>query len=315
MKKPLIILTGPTAVGKTAASIQLAKRIGGEIISADSMQIYKDMNVGTAKITPEEMEGIRHYLVDEITPDTPFHVYEFKKRAEEALEEIYHNGKIPIVAGGTGFYIQALLYDIEFCEEEGNSAYRRELEQMAQKKGSLFLHERLREVDPVSAESIHPNNQKRIIRALEYFHETGQLISTHNQEQRQKDSPYRFLYAVLTMDRAKLYERINLRVEQMIEQGLLEEAKKLIQKGYSKDMVSMQAIGYKELFPCFEGLISKEEAVEQIKKDTRHFAKRQLTWFRREKEVVFIDKDLFADDAMVVEHIIALAKQKHILAL
>lgn len=316
-KKPVIILTGPTAVGKTAASIQLAKAVNGEIISADSMQIYKYMDVGTAKITPEEMEGIPHYLVDEITPVTPFHVYEFKKMAEEAMKKIWAKGKIPIIAGGTGFYIQALLYDVDFCEEENEErSYRHELEQLAAQKGSEYLHAKLQEVDAVSAENIHPNNVKRVIRALEYFHETGTPISAHNSEQRQKDSPYNFLYVVLTMERKKLYERINQRVEIMFENGLLKEAEHLINEyGCTSDMVSMQAIGYKELFPYFEGLISKEEALEQIQKDTRHFAKRQLTWFRRERDVTFIDKDKFTDEDLIVEEIVRLAKEREIIKL
>ena len=313
-KKPLLILTGPTAVGKTAASIKLAKAIDGEIISADSMQIYQYMNIGTAKITPEEMAGVPHYLVDEITPDTPFHVYEFKKMAEESMETIRSRGKIPIIAGGTGFYIQALLYDVDFCEEEDEErSYRHELEQLAGEKGSEHLHGILREVDPVSAEKIHPNNKKRVIRALEYFHETGTPISAHNFEQRQKESPYNFLYVVLTMERPRLYEQINRRVDLMFQKGLLEEARNLLEMGCTSDMVSMQAIGYKELFPYFEGKISEEEAREQIKKDTRHFAKRQLTWFRRERDVTFLEKERFPDEDAVVSEILRLAKEKEIL--
>ena len=313
-KKPLLILTGPTAVGKTAASIKLAKAIDGEIISADTMQIYQYMNIGTAKITPEEMAGVPHYLVDEITPDTPFHVYEFKKMAEEAMETIRSRGKIPIIAGGTGFYIQALLYDVDFCEEEDEErSYRHELEQLAREKGSEHLHGILREVDPVSAEKIHPNNKKRVIRALEYFHETGTPISAHNFEQRQKESPYNFLYVVLTMERPRLYEQINRRVDLMFQKGLLEEARNLLEMGCTSDMVSMQAIGYKELFPYFEGKISEEEAREQIKKDTRHFAKRQLTWFRRERDVTFLEKERFPDEDAVVSEILRLAKEKEIL--
>lgn len=314
MKKPLIILTGPTAVGKTAASVRLAKAVDGEIISADSMQIYQYMDIGTAKVTPEEMQGIRHYLVDEITPDAPFHVYEFKKMAECAMEQIREKGKLPVVAGGTGFYIQALLYDVDFLEEEGDRAFRHELEHLAEENGAGYLHDRLREVDPVSAEAIHPNNKKRVIRALEYFHETGRAISSHNAEQRQKESPYDFLYVVLTMDRAKLYDRINRRVDTMVEQGLFEETEWLIKQGYTKDMVSMQAIGYKELFDYFEGRVSKEDAIEQIKKDTRHFAKRQLTWFRREKEVVFVDKEQFETEELLVEEILRMAEERGIIS-
>lgn len=313
MKKPLIILTGPTAVGKTAVSIQLAKAIGGEIISADSMQIYQYMDVGTAKIMPEEMEGVPHHLIDKISPDTPFHVYEFKKMAKVCMEQIYERGRIPIVAGGTGFYIQALLYDVDFCEEETDHAYRRELEKISAEKGAEYLHRILSDVDEDSARAIHPNNIKRVIRALEYFHETGMPISAHNRDQREKESPYGFIYVVLTMDRKKLYDRINERVEHMVRRGLFEEAAMLVEKGYTKDLVSMQAIGYKELFPYFEGQITKEEAVEQIKKDTRHFAKRQLTWFRRERDVTFLNKDAFEREEDLVREIVRLAERKQII--
>lgn len=313
MKKPLIILTGPTAVGKTAVSIQLAKAVRGEIISADSMQIYQHMNVGTAKITPEEMEGVPHHLVDELLPDTPFHVYEFQRMAKTCARHIYERGNIPIVAGGTGFYIQALLYDVDFCEEKTNHAFRHELEHIAAEQGAGYLHRMLSEVDADSARAIHPHNVKRVIRALEYFHGTGSPISAHNREQRVKEAAFDFLYIVLTMNRQKLYERINERVDQMVRRGLFEEAAMLVEKGYTKDMVSMQAIGYRELFDYFEGKITKEEAVEQIKKDTRHFAKRQLTWFRRERDVTFLDRDEFENDADIVREIVRLAERKQLI--
>ena len=310
MKQPLIILTGPTAVGKTAASIKLAKALNGEIISADSIQIYKYMSVGTAKIKKEEMEGIPHYLIDEITPDTPFHVYEFKKRAQACMERVYEKGKIPIVVGGTGFYIQALLYDVDFCEEETDHSYRRSLEQMAVQFGAGYVHDMLRNVDAASAEAIHPNNVKRVIRALEFFHETGVPISAHNREQRKKESPYDFLYFVLTASRRRLYRNINERVDQMVRHGLLEEFETLLQKGYTKDMVSMQAIGYKELFAYVEGTVTLDEAVDQIKKDTRHFAKRQLTWFRRERDVIFLNKDDYKDEDTLIDEILQRIERK-----
>lgn len=310
MKKPLIILTGPTAVGKTAVSIRLAQAVGGEVVSADSMQIYRYMDVGTAKITPEEMAGVPHHLVDEITPDTPFHVYEFKKRAEACMAGIYERGRVPVVVGGTGFYIQALLYDVDFCEEETDRSYRHELERLAMEQGASYLHDRLKEADAASAEAIHPNNIKRVIRALEYIHETGRPISAHNREQRQKESPYDFLYFVLTMDRGRLYDRINRRVDRMVENGLVEEFHTLVEKGYTKDMVSMQAIGYKELFAYLEGRQPLDEAVRQIKTDTRHFAKRQMTWFRREREVTFLNREDFADDEAIVAYILSKWKEK-----
>lgn len=290
MKKPLVILTGPTAVGKTKASISLAKAIGGEIISADSMQVYKQMDIGSAKIKPSEMEGIPHYLVDILEPDEEFHVVLFQQMAKQAIQKIYEKGKIPILVGGTGFYIQAVLYDIDFSENEKDTSYREELEKLAQTKGAEYLHDRLREVDEKSAQDIHANNVKRVIRALEYFHQTGEKISEHNEEQRKKVSPYNFSYFVLNDERAHLYEKINLRVDQMINEGLVREVQSLKEKGYTRDMVSMQGLGYKEMLDYLDNKCSLEEAVEIIKRDTRHFAKRQITWFKRESDVTWIDK-------------------------
>ena len=290
MKKPLVILTGPTAVGKTKASIGLAKAIGGEIISADSMQVYKQMDIGSAKIKPSEMEGVPHYLVDILEPDEEFHVVLFQQMANQAIQKIYEKGKIPILVGGTGFYIQAVLYDIDFSENEKDTSYREELEKLAQTKGAEYLHDLLREVDEKSAQDIHANNVKRVIRALEYFHQTGEKISEHNEEQRKKVSPYNFSYFVLNDERAHLYEKINLRVDQMINEGLVSEVQSLKEKGYTRDMVSMQGLGYKEMLDYLDNKCSLEEAVEIIKRDTRHFAKRQITWFKRESDVTWIDK-------------------------
>lgn len=313
-RKPLMIVTGPTAVGKTSASVKLAKAIGGEIISADSMQVYKNMNIGTAKITPDEMDGVPHHMIDRITPDTPFHVYEFKKMAQACVDDICGRGRMPIFAGGTGFYIQALLYDVDFCEEEEEGhVYRTKLERLAKENGAAYLHDLLRRADADSADAIHPNNVKRVIRALEYIHNTGTPISVHNREQRDKPSPYDFLYFVLTMDRKKLYERINKRVDLMFEQGLVDEFGTLLEHGCTKDMISMQAIGYKELFPYVEGEISLEEAKEQIKKDSRHFAKRQLTWFRRERDVIFLDKDDYESEDELVKDMIYRAERKKLI--
>lgn len=290
MKKPLVILTGPTAVGKTKASIGLAKAIGGEIISADSMQVYKQMDIGSAKIKPSEMEGIPHYLLDILEPDEEFHVVLFQQMAKQAIQKIYEKGKIPIIVGGTGFYIQAVLYDIDFSENEKDTSYREELEKLAQTKGAEYLHDLLRKVDEKSAQDIHANNVKRVIRALEYFHQTGEKISEHNEEQRKKVSPYNFSYFVLNDEREHLYERINLRVDQMINEGLVREVQSLKEKGYTRDMVSMQGLGYKEMLDYLDNKCSLEEAVEIIKRDTRHFAKRQITWFKRESDVTWIDK-------------------------
>ena len=296
MKRPLIILTGPTAVGKTKASIGLAKALNGEIISADSMQVYKYMDIGSAKIRPEEMQGIRHYLIDELEPDEEFHVVKFQQMAKEAMEAIYAKGKIPIVVGGTGFYIQALLYDIDFTESNEDNSYRQELKQLADEKGAEHLHEMLRKVDPVSADTIHANNVKRVIRALEFYHQTGEKISEHNEQERAKESPYDFCYFVLNDDREKLYERINLRIDQMLEEGLVDEVKALKDKGYTRDMVSMQGLGYKEILDYLNNECTLEEAIYILKRDTRHFAKRQLTWFRRERDVIWIEKPSYDYD-------------------
>ncbi|MCR1918657.1 tRNA (adenosine(37)-N6)-dimethylallyltransferase MiaA [Frisingicoccus caecimuris] len=302
--KPLIILTGPTAVGKTELSIALAKSIGGEIISADSMQVYKYMDIGTAKIRSEEMDGVPHHLIDILEPDVAFNVAMFKDLAKSAVEDIYSRGRIPILVGGTGFYIQALLYDIDFSEEDSDSSIRKELETLAEVKGAAFLHEKLREVDPESAEQIHANNVKRVIRALEYYQLHGEKISTHNETERHKESPYDFLYFVLTHDRQVLYERIEKRIDQMIDHGLISEVDNLLKKGYDSSLVSMQGLGYKELIPYLQKKCTLDEAIYVLKRDTRHFAKRQLTWFRRERNVRWLDKSLVSSDEEILKEIL-----------
>ena len=312
LKKPLIILTGPTAVGKTDLSIQLAKAVNGEIISADSMQVYKEMNIGSAKIQPEEMKGVSHYLVDEIEPEEEFNVVRFQTMAKNAMKTIYQKGKIPVIVGGTGFYIQALLYDIDFTDTTQDLNYRRELEQLVQEKGNEYLHEMLQKVDPKAAQEIHENNRKRVIRALEYYRDTGKQISEHNEQQSQKESPYQFVYFVLNRDRQELYRRIDQRVDRMMEQGLLEEVKRLKERGCTSNMVSMKGLGYKELLDYLGGMDSLEEAVRIIKRDTRHFAKRQLTWFKREKEVNWIELD-GKTEQQVLEEIQMICKEKGIL--
>ena len=296
LKKPLIVLTGPTAAGKTELSIALAKKLNGAIISADSMQVYKYMNIGSAKIRPEEMQGVRHYLVDVLDPREEFHVARFQQMAKEAMDEIYRNGQLRSVVGGTGFYIQALLKDIDFDESSGELPCRKELEETARREGGAVLYERLKQVDPESAEAIHPNNVKRVIRALEFYQETGQPISLHNKEQKEKQPPYTYAYFVLNDDRARLYERIDRRVDRMVEQGLVEEVRWLKEHGYDRSLVSMQGLGYKELFPYLDGTCSLEEAVEIIKRDTRHFAKRQITWFKREPDVIWLNQQEFGYD-------------------
>lgn len=314
-QKPMIILTGPTAVGKSALSVELAKKINGAVISADSMQVYRHMDIGSAKITPEEMQGVTHYMIDELEPDEEFHVVRFVTMAKEYLKEIYADGKIPIIAGGTGFYIQALLYDIDFTEQQCDETYRRQLEDLAREHGAEYLHGMLREVDPASAEAIHANNIKRVIRALEFYHLSGKKISEHNETERQKQSPYNFAYFVLTDERTKLYERIDRRVDAMMEAGLVEEVKKLKSMGCSRDMVSMQGLGYKETLAYLDGECTLEEAVYIIKRETRHFAKRQLTWFKRERDVIWLDKQAFSyDDAAILKDMISILEEKEIIS-
>ena len=295
--KPLIILAGPTAVGKTALSIRLAKTAGAEIISADSMQVYRHMDIGSAKITKEEMAGVPHYLVDVLEPEEEFNVVRFQQMAKEAADKIWAKGKIPLVVGGTGFYIQALLYDIDFTEDDGDESYRRELEQKASdEQGACELYEMLKTADPGSAREIHPHNIKRVIRALEFYHQTGRKISEHNETQRRKESPYNYAYFVLTDDRGRLYERIERRVDLMMEQGLLDEVRRLKERGVRRDSTAMQGLGYKELYAYLDGEYPLDEAVRIIKRDTRHFAKRQLTWFKREKDVIWADRSLIGQD-------------------
>ena len=312
-KKPLVILTGPTAVGKTALSIGLAQAIGGEIISADSMQVYRYMDIGSAKIMPEEMQGIPHHLVDVLEPWEEFNVVRFQQMAKAACEEIWGRGHIPIVTGGTGFYIQALLYDIDFTENDEDTAFRTQMEQLAStEEGRNELYLRLKQVDPASAEAIHANNIKRVIRALEFFEKTGTPISAHNEEQKQKESPYAFLYAVLCRDRAVLYDRIDRRVDIMMQQGLVEEVQRLMAQGCTRQMVAMQGLGYKEIIDHLDGKLSLEEAVYIIKRDTRHFAKRQMTWFRREKDVTFIEMD-DRQESEVLEEILEKLRQRDVI--
>ncbi len=314
MKKPLIILTGPTAVGKTELSIRLARMAHGSIISADSMQVYRHMDIGSAKIKKEEMQEIPHYLIDELEPTEEFHVVRFQEFARKYMAEIYAQGRIPIIVGGTGFYIQALLYEIDFTEEQEDRKYRQFLEQLAKEQGGHVLHEMLQKIDPEAAEKIHENNIKRMIRALEFHHLSGQKISSHNEMERQKESPYNFAYFVLNDDRQKLYQRINERVDLMLEEGLAEEVKALQNLGCEQHMVSMQGLGYKEILSYLQGEISLADAVYRIKRDTRHFAKRQLTWFRREREVIWVDKQEFAyDNQRILDYMQEVLMQKGIL--
>ncbi len=313
-KRPLVILTGPTAVGKSALAVSLAKEIGGEIISADSMQVYRHMDIGSAKITAEEMAGVSHHLIDMLDPTEEFNVVVFQRMATEAMKQIYDRGHIPILAGGTGFYIQAVLYDIDFTENDEDTALRAALEAEAARNGPAVLYERLRTIDPASCEIIHANNIKRVIRAIEFYEKTGKPISEHNREQKERVSFYNSAYFVLQDDRDRLYQKIEERVELMLSQGLVEEVRALREMGCTRDMVSMQGLGYKEILAYLEGEITMEEAVYRIKRDTRHFAKRQMTWFRREKEVLWIDKrDFDYNSQLILEYMQEILRKKGII--
>lgn len=312
-KKNMVILTGPTAVGKTELSIELAKRYNGEIVSADSIQVYRHFDIGSAKITGDEMQGVRHHLIDVLSPDEPFSVAAFKNMAKTAVTDILNRGKMPIIVGGTGFYIQALLYDIDF-KENVDDGYRKSLQEIYETEGEESLYAMLKECDRTSYETMDLKNIKRVIRALEYFHQTGECISHHNETEKQKISPYNFAYFVLNCDRETLYERIDRRVDMMIESGLVDEVKSLTDTyKLTRDMVSMQGLGYKEIAAYLDGEISLENAIYTIKRDTRHFAKRQLTWFKRERDVCWLDKDVYKDLESQLSFIDAVLKERKII--
>lgn len=299
MKNKLIVISGPTGVGKTSLSIKLAQKINGEIISADSMQIYKLMDIGSAKIKTEEMEGVKHHLIDIINPDEEFSVSDFKVRAEQAIEDILNRGKVPIIAGGTGLYIDSIICNLSFTEGNKDLEYRVYLEGLAKEKGNIYVHSLLKDIDKISYEKIHPNNLKRVIRALEVYKLTGKPFSSYDDRDKIFDIPYNLYYYVLSMDRDKLYEKINKRVDEMVEVGLIQEVEHLKSLGYSSEMQSMQGIGYKEILYYLEGKISLEEAIEMIKKGSRNYAKRQLTWFRKDPRVKYLNKDLLSENQLL----------------
>ena len=310
MNNKLVIISGPTAVGKTKISVELAKRINGEIISADSMQVYKHMDIGTAKITSEEMQGVPHYLIDILEPSEDFNVVTFKNLASEKVKEIESRDKIPIVVGGTGFYIQALLYDIDFTDNDNDMSYRTELEAIAKEKGNSVLYDMLKSLDWEAAAEIHPNNVKRVIRALEFYKKSNQKISEHNKTERQKKSPYDAKYFALTDEREKIYENIEKRIDKMLEMGLVTEVKALIETGISRTGTAMQGLGYKEIAAYLNGEMSFDDAIYVLKRDTRHFAKRQLTWLRREKNVIWFDKSEISEDQILNDMITEITKEK-----
>ncbi len=302
--KEVIVIAGPTASGKTSLSIELAKLLDGEIISADSMQVYKFMDVGTAKPSVEEMQGIRHYLIDELLPTEEFNVVKFKELAEKYIDVILERGKQPVIVGGTGLYISSLINNINFSDTVSDWELRRQLGREAEENGPVYIHDKLRLVDPVSAANIHPNNVKRVIRALEVYYQTQRPMSYHNEKSREIPPKYKFILLGLTMDREKLYDRINKRVDIMLENGLIEEVERLVEMGYADSITSMQGIGYKEILSYLRNEISLEEAVETVKRESRRYAKRQITWFKRIKEIKWFSIDNFGNTNNIVEAVI-----------
>ncbi|GAA0076414.1 tRNA (adenosine(37)-N6)-dimethylallyltransferase MiaA [Clostridium sp. CTA-5] len=301
MKQKILVLGGPTAVGKTELSIKLAEKLNGEIISADSMQIYKQMDIGSAKVTKEEMRDVKHHMIDIISPEQEFSVADFKELGEKSLNEIITKGKLPMIVGGTGLYINSLTCNVTFTESEKDEEYRTHLENLANEHGNNYIHAMLKEIDPISFNSIHPNNRKRVIRALEVFKTTGKPFSSYNAGDEFYRTDYDVFYYVLTMDREKLYNRINQRVDIMINQGLIDECIELKKLGYTSDMQSMQGIGYKEILYYLEDKISLEESINLIKQGSRNYAKRQLTWFRRDPRCIFLDKDKLSDEEILAK--------------
>ena len=308
-KRTILVISGPTAVGKTELSLQLARELEGEIINADSMQVYRGMDIGTAKLSREEMAEIPHHLFDICDPSENYDVMRYQSEAKRCIDEILSRGHMPILVGGTGFYIQAVLYDIHFTSEVPDETLRASYERFASEHGAEALHERLRAVDPDSARAIHANNVKRVIRALEYCEQTGRPFSEHNREQRERTSPYSFLYAVLTLPRNVLYDRIDRRVDEMLANGLADEVRTLLAQDPPPNKTAMQALGYKEIAAYLNGEYDLEEAVRILKRDTRHFAKRQLTWFRREREVTYFDKSDYASSDILANEIVQGIKQ------
>ncbi|MGL4731938.1 MAG: tRNA (adenosine(37)-N6)-dimethylallyltransferase MiaA [Clostridium sp.] len=295
-KNRILVIGGPTAVGKTNLSIEIAKAINGEIISADSMQIYKNMDIGSAKVTEDERQGVQHHLIDVVNPDESFSVAEYKTLGDKAINDILNRGKVPIIAGGTGLYINALTCNMSFADGDKDLEYRDELDALANKYGNEYLHGMLKDIDPISYNEIHFNNRKRVIRALEVYKLTGKPFSSYNLGNDMYNSPYDIRYYVLNMNRDKLYDRINTRVDIMMENGLLDECIKLKEMGYTSSMQSMQGIGYKEILYYLDGAITLNEAVEMIKQGSRNYAKRQLTWFKKDPRVTFIDKDSISEN-------------------
>lgn len=287
-KPKLLVLIGPTAVGKTALSIEIAKAYSCEIISGDSMQVYRGMDIGTAKITPDEMQGVPHHLIDVLDPDEAFSVARFQEWCKELIPDIHGRGKLPFIVGGTGLYIESVCYEFQFTEAGADETFRAEQQRLAEEQGAEALHAKLAEIDPKSAERLHPNDVRRVIRALEVYHLTGETLSASLARQN-KQSPYDLCFIGLTMDRQMLYNRIEQRIDGMMAQGLVDEVKDLLRRGYSRDLVSLQGLGYKEIIEHLQDGVPLDLAVEKLKRDTRRFAKRQLSWFRHMKEISWVD--------------------------
>ena len=299
-KEKVIVICGPTASGKTALSIELAKKINGEIVSCDSMQIYEDMDIGTAKPTKEEMDGIKHYLVGTVPPTKRYSVAEYKKEAKKAIREIINEGKTPIIVGGTGLYVDSLIYEIEYPEIKFDEEYRKKLEKKVEEFGLEKLYEEAKNIDPIAIEKISKTDKKRILRILEIYHSTGKTKTEQEIESRKNEPEFDYIVFGLLWDREILYERINKRVDIMIESGLIEEVKNLIKK-YDKIPTAMQALGYKEVLEYLNGIISKDEMIEKIKQETRRYAKRQMTWFRKNKEIIWLEaKDSTQNNIKVI---------------
>ena len=299
-REPLIVIAGPTAVGKSELAAELGRRIDGEVVSADSMQVYRYMDIGSAKVTLEEMLGVPHHMIDVIEPTDSMDVARYASMANECIREIRRRNHVPILSGGTGFYIQAVTRGIDFTETEPDSTFREEMLSYAMKEGNEALHRKLASVDPDASAAIHPNNVKRVIRALEFYRETGKTISSHNEEEKMRPSPYNLVYFAITDDREALYRRIDERVDFMMEAGLADEVAYLRAMGLGRGCVSMQGIGYKELMDAMDGTVSCDEAVRIIKRESRHYAKRQLTWLRREEGVIFIHRPDFGGDKSLI---------------
>ena len=299
MNNKIIVLAGPTAVGKTALSLQLAKELNGEIVSTDSMQIYRGMDIGSAKISKEEMDGVIHHMLDVVNPDEAYSAAEFKSQAKDVVDDILRRNKVPILTGGTGLYINALTCNMSFTDANKDEAYREYLDKLGDEKGNVYVHEMLKDIDPISYKEIHANNRKRVIRALEVYKTTGKPFSSFNAGDSFYESEYNVYYYVLNMDREKLYSRINKRVDIMMEKGLVNECIKLKENGYNLSMQSMQGIGYKEILYYLESKLSLDIAIDMIKQGSRNYAKRQLTWFKKDPRAKFIDKDIYSEEEIL----------------